>query len=70
MHSANKAKGMLQQFRERQWTKKNKHRVPASYQHGDGLLMHQRQLPAWPRPTSDDPYFGPYNISSVDGRRK
>ena len=30
-----KAKAMLQKVRERQWNKKNKHRVPASYQEGD-----------------------------------
>ena len=31
--------------------------------------MHQSQLPAWPRCTSDDPYFGPYKILVVDGQR-
>ena len=30
-----KAKGILQRVRERQWNKKNKHRVPATYQEGD-----------------------------------
>ena len=30
-----KAKAMLQRVRERRWNKKNKHRVPASYQGGD-----------------------------------
>ena len=64
-----KAKGMLQRVRERQWNKKNKHRVPASYQEGDWLLVHHSPLPAWPRFTSDDPYFGPYKILSVDGHR-
>ena len=29
------AKAMRQRVRERQWNKKNKHRVPASYQEGD-----------------------------------
>ena len=29
-----KAKAMLQRVRERQWNKKNKHRVPATYQEG------------------------------------
>ena len=28
-----------------------------------------QRLPAWPRSTSDDPYFGPYKILSVDGHR-
>ena len=60
---------MLQRVRERQWTKKNKHRVPATYQEGDLVLVHHSRLPAWPRSTSDDPYFGPYKILSVDGHR-
>ena len=64
-----KAKAMLQRVRERQWNKKNKHRVPASYQEGDSVLVHHSRLPAWPRSTSDDPYFGLYKILSVDGHR-
>ena len=62
-----KAKAMLQRVRERKWNRKNKHRVFVSYQEGDWLLVHHSRLPAWPRPTSDDPYFGPYKILSVDG---
>ena len=65
----NKAKAMLQRVRERQWDKKNKHRVPASYQEGDWVLVHYSGLPAWPGSTSNDPYFGPYKILSVDGHR-
>ena len=64
-----KAKAMLQRVRGRQWNKKNKHRVPATYQEGDWVLVHHSRLPAWPRSTSDDPYFGPYKILSVDGHR-
>ena len=64
-----KAKAMLQRVRERQWNKKNKHRVPASYQEGDWVLVHHSRPPAWPRCTSDDPYFGPYKILSVDRHR-
>ena len=64
-----KAKAMLQRVRERQWNKKNKHRVPATYQEGDWVLVHHSRLPAWSRSTSDDPYFGPYKILSVDGHR-
>ena len=62
-----KAKSMLQRVRERQWTKKNRHREPASYQDGDWVLVHHSRLPPWPRSTSDDPYFGPYKILSTDG---
>ena len=64
-----KAKAMLQRVRERQWNKKNKHRVPATYQEGNLVLVHQSRLPALPLSTSDDPYFGPYKILSVDGHR-
>ena len=34
-----KAKALLQRVRERQWNKRNKHRVPASYQKGDWVLV-------------------------------
>ena len=54
-----KAKAMLQRVQKRQWNKKNKHRVPASYQEGDWVLVHHSRLPAWPHCTSDNPYFGP-----------
>ena len=64
-----KAKAMLQRVREQQWNNKNKHRVPTSYQDGDWVLVHRSRLPAWSRSTSDDPYFGPYKILSVDGHR-
>ena len=64
-----KAKAMLQRVRERHWKKKNKHRVPASYHEGDWVLVHHSWLPARPRSTSDDLYFGPYKILSVDGHR-
>ena len=36
---------------------------------GDWMLVHHSGLPAWPRSTSDDPYFGRYKILSVDGHR-
>ena len=67
-----KAKAMLQRVREGQWNKKNKHRVPATYEEGDRVRVHHNQLPghlAWPRSTSDAPYFGPYKVLSVDGHR-
>ena len=64
-----KAKAMLQRVREREWNKKKKHRVSASYQERDWVLVHHRGVPAWPRSTSDDHYFGPYKILSMDGDR-
>ena len=54
-----KAKAMLQGVRERQWNKKNKRRVPSTYQEGDWVLVHHSQLLAWPRSTSDAPTLGP-----------
>ena len=33
------------------------------------MLVQHSRLPPRPRPTSDDPYFGPYEILSVDGHR-
>ena len=33
------------------------------------MLVHHSRHPAWPRSTSDDAYFGPYKILSVDGHR-
>ena len=35
-----KAKAMLQRVREPQCNKKNKHQMPASYQEGDWVLVH------------------------------
>ena len=60
---------MLERVRERQWNRKNKHRVPASYQEGDWVLVHHNPLPAWPCSTNDAPYFRSYKILSVDGHR-
>ena len=39
------------------------------YQEGAWVLNHHSWLPAWPRSTSDDPYFGRYKILTVDGYR-
>ena len=64
-----KAKATLHRVRERHWNKKNKHRVPASYQEEDWVLVHHSRLPTCPRSSSDDPYFRPYKILSVDGHR-
>ena len=33
------------------------------------MLVHHSQLPAWPPSASDDNYFGPYKILTVDGQR-
>ena len=64
-----KAEQMLQRMREQQWTKKNRHQVPASYQEGEWVLVHHSRLYAWSRSTSDDPYFGTYKILTLYGHR-
>ena len=64
-----KAKAMLQRVWEDKWTRRNIQGVPASYQAGDWVLVHHIGLPAWPRSTSVDPYFGSYRILTVDGHR-
>ena len=64
-----RAEAMLQRVREHQWNKKNKHQSAASYEDGDCVLVHHSRLPALPRSTSDDPYYGPYKILSVEGHR-
>ena len=33
------------------------------------MFVHHSWLPAWPRSTSDDPYFGPYTSLTLDGHR-
>ena len=40
-----------------------------SLSRGRRVLVHHSRLPAWPRSTSDDPYFRPYKILIVDGHR-
>ena len=62
-------KSMLKRVRERQWSKKKKHGVSASYEEGDWVLVHHSRLPAWPPSTSEDPYFVHYKILSADGHR-
>ena len=41
----------------------------ASHQEGDWLLPRHIRLPAFPPSTSDDPYFGPYQILTVHSDR-
>ena len=67
--NVDKAEAGLQMVSERQWTNKNRHRVPASYREGDLVLGHHSRLPAWPRSAGDDPYFGPCKFLTVDGHR-
>ena len=54
-----KAGAMLQKVREQQWTKKNRHRVLASYKEGDWVLVQHSRLPAKPRSQMMTPTLGP-----------
>ena len=55
--------------RQRENAKKNRSRLPATFKEGDWVLIHHTRLPAWTRDKNDDPLFGPYRISSIDGSR-
>ena len=54
-----KAKAMLQRVRERPWKKKNKYRVPTSYQEGDQVLVHHSGYPPCLAPPATTPTLGP-----------
>ena len=53
------AKAMLQRVRERQCTKNYKHRVPASYQEGDWVMVHHSGSPAGRASPVMTPTLGP-----------
>ena len=50
-------------------TRHNRTRRPATFKVGDLALIHHSQLPTWPRNCLQDPYFGPYRITKIDGSR-
>ena len=65
--TVDKAKAMLLRVRERQ---EQEEQAPStSHLPRGGLGAGAPQSTTWPRSTSDDPYFGPYKILSVDGHR-
>ena len=66
---ANQAGTNLRHIRERELSRRNRPRQPASFKVGDLVLVHYSRLPSWPRNCLQDPYFGPYRIIRIDGSR-
>ena len=66
---ANQAGANLRHIRDRELSRRNRLRRPASFKVGDLVFVHQSRLPSWPRNCLQDPYFGPYRIIRIDGSR-
>ena len=66
---ASLARANLKHIRERELTRRNRTRHPASFKVGDLVLVHHLRLPRWPRNCLQDPFFGPYRIVKIDGSR-
>ena len=66
---ANPARANLKHVRERELTRRNRTRRPATFKVGDLVLVQHSRLPRWPRNCLQDPYFGPYRIIKIDGSR-
>ena len=66
---ANLARANVKHARERELTRRNRTRCPATFKVGDLVLVHHWPLPTWPRSCLQDPYFGPYRIIKIDGSR-
>ena len=66
---ANQAGTNLRHIRERELSRRNRLRRPASFKVGDLVLVHHSPLPSWPRNCLQDPYVGPYRLISIDGSR-
>ena len=66
---ANQAGTKLRHIRDREQSRRNRLRRPASFKVGDLVLVHHSRLPSWPRNCLQDPYFGPYRIIRIDGSR-
>ena len=54
---------------DRELSRRNRLRRPASFKVGDLVLVHHSRLPSWPRKCLQHPYFGPYCIIRIDGYR-
>ena len=62
---ANLARANLKHVQERELTRRNRTRRPATFKVGDIVLVHHSQLPTWPSNCLQD--FGPYRIVKIDG---
>ena len=67
---ANQAGANLRHIRDRELSRRNRLRRPASFKVGDLVLVHHSRLPSWPRNCLQDSYFGPYRIIRIDGSRE
>ena len=61
------ARAKLKHVRERQLSRRNDTRRPATFKVGDPVLVYHWPLPTWPRNCLQVPYFGPYGILKIDG---
>ena len=66
---ANQAGTYLKHIRDRELSRRNRLRQPASFKVGDHVLVHHSRLPSSPRNCLQDPYFGPYRIIRINGSR-
>ena len=63
----NLARGNLKHDRERELTRPNRTRRPATFRIGDFVLVQHSRLPPWPHNCLQDPYFGQYRFIKIDG---
>ena len=66
---ANLTRANPKHVRERELTRRNRMRRPASFKVGDLVLVHHSRLPTWPRNCLQAPFFGPYRTIKIDGSR-
>ena len=59
----------LRHIHDRELSRRNRLRRPASFEVGDLVLGHHSRLPFWPPNCLQDPYFGPYGIIRIDESR-
>ena len=66
---ANQAGTNLRHIRDRELSRRNRLRRPASFTIGALVLVHHSRVPSWPCNCLQDPYFGPHHIIRIDGSR-
>ena len=66
---ANLARAKLKKVQEREITRPNRTRRPASFKVGDLVPVNHLLLPTWRRNCWQDPFLGPYRIIKIDGCR-
>ena len=64
---ASQAGTNLRHIGDRELSRRNRLRRPASFKIGDLVLVHHSRLPTWPRKRLQGPYFGPSCIIRIDG---